>query len=145
MCIVTYISLYTPTLLCTLQGSGRVKHKQRNVYSYIHFCVNIHIHTLYFAPCKKCQIHLFGICLFFVRKVLMVAKTGLKLRMCPIQVLNSKFLFLSSQCWNCRLHHQSQPFLGLLKVHVENFCYFCLPTCPFFFIWLLEAQFSSGK
>lgn len=68
MCIVTYISLYTPTLLCTLQGSVRVKYKQRNVYSYIHFYVNIHIHTHYFAPCKKCQIHLFGVCLFVCKK-----------------------------------------------------------------------------
>lgn len=68
MCILTYISLYTPTLLCTLQGSVRIKYKQFNVYScYIHFCKHTYKHTILHLA-RKYQIHLFGVYLFVCKK-----------------------------------------------------------------------------
>lgn len=151
MCIVTYTSLYTPTLLCTLQGSVRVKYKQCNVYSYIHFCVNIHIHTHYFAPCKKCQIHLFGVCLFVCKKssdgsqdwpqTTYVSHIGLELEIplfafpvLELQATPPESAFSGSFKGACR------AFLLLLPAYLSIFLHLAIGSS--IFLWEINPAFS---
>lgn len=121
------------------------------MYTVIYISVQTYTYTHYFAPCKKCQIHLFGVCLFVCTEssdgsqdwpqTTYVSHIGLELEnplfafpVLELQATPPESAFSGSFKGACR------AFLLLLPAYLSIFLHLAIGSS--IFLWEINSAFS---